>query len=662
MKACNRKILELFYNAKHTGRIVKPEAVGRVGEDDEGLVIEITWRVIDGVITDAKFRAFANPNAIAITSLMVDNMIGKSPEDVLELGEKVIIDNLGEFLPEYLEVYDMVRSCIVEAYESYQKRTTRKESTRVYSSKDYYQETDEEVDINVAKQIQRELQGVVVATETRGRGRPRKIVDETQIIEVGEKRGRGRPRKEVDPNAPIVAAGEKRGRGRPRKIVDESLVVEVGEKRGRGRPRKEVDANQVIEVGEKRGRGRPRKIVDESLVVEVGEKRGRGRPRKEVDPNAPVVEVGEKRGRGRPRKEVDPNQVIEVGEKRGRGRPRKIVDESLVVEVGEKRGRGRPRKEVDPNEVVEVGEKRGRGRPRKEIDPNQTVEIGEKRGRGRPKKEVKFNLPSDLDEVEYDEEMDELINGSSHNEIVKNYETKQSFTETSTNKLIDEDDETFDADYDLFKSNIRSIFSGKEVSNKTYGQKTEKIEHEKENVAINNIIVETEQTKPIEKEYKDIEIVDDAEEKRGRGRPRKDAIPNPHAKSSVNAVSSITRSLTPNSMPVHSSQDIVFASKNVTTTNININVTKTTTSVDDKESSSNDYSHNISTSERRVEVSLPSSVIKKDEEIDVEPVKVSPVNKFEDLDDDFDDIDTSKIKDEAPSGGLEDLLKALLDD
>ena len=65
MKTCNRKILELFYNANHSGRVAKPDAIGRVGEDSDGLVIEITWRVVDGVIEDAKFRAFGNPNAIA---------------------------------------------------------------------------------------------------------------------------------------------------------------------------------------------------------------------------------------------------------------------------------------------------------------------------------------------------------------------------------------------------------------------------------------------------------------------------------------------------------------------------------------------------------------------------------------------------------------------
>ena len=657
MKSCNRKILELFYNAKHTGRISKPDAVGRIGENDEGLVIELTWRVIDGVIADAKFRAFGNPNAIAITSLMVDHIIGKSIDDAVLINEDVIIDNLDEFRPEYIEVYDVVHACIIEAYENYKKREN-KTNTRVYTQKDYYHEEEVDESVIVAKQIQRELQGEVEVVSTGKRGRPRKVVDETEVVTIGEKRGRGRPRKEVDPNA----------------------IIEVGEKRGRGRPRKEVDPNAVVEVGEKRGRGRPRKIVDESKIVEVGEKRGRGRPRKEIDPNA-ITEVGEKRGRGRPRKIVEETEIVEVGEKRGRGRPRKIVDESEIVEMGEKRGRGRPRKEIDPNEIIEVGEKRGRGRPRKEIDPNvevietvkrgrgrprkvvdesEVVVEGEKRGRGRPRKdEVVFNIPSDLNEVEFDEDMEQLISGSNRNETAKIEEINKIEQPISISKLIDEDDDTFDADYDLFKSNIRSIFSGKEVSSKTYGHKTETVVEPKSQIEEKKIKVEPTKAEPV----KIIVEEEDLQEKRGRGRPRKDGVPSaPHEKSSVNAVSSITRSLTPNAMPMHSSQDIVFASKNVTTTNININVTKTTTSVDDNTSSTNDYSHNISSSERKVEVTLPKT-IKRDEEIDVEPVKVNPVNKFDDIDDDFDeDIDTSKIKDEAPSGGLEDLLKALLDD
>ena len=683
MKACNRKILELFYNAKHTGRISKPDAIARVGEDDEGLVIEITWRVIGGVIADAKFRAFANPNAIAITSLMVDNIIGKSVDDALLINEQVIIDNLDEFRPEYLEVYDMVRACITEAYHNYLKRQSRKDSADEVQDYDEYIAShnieDGEIDI---LQIQREIYG---ETRVERRGRPRKEIDTNAVVEVGEKRGRGRPRKPVDPNA-VVEVGEKRGRGRPRKVVDGSVDQVETVKRGRGRPRKVVDETQVVEVGEKRGRGRPRKIIDESAIVEIGEKRGRGRPRKIVD-ESEIQEPTIKRGRGRPRKEVDPNLVVEVGEKRGRGRPRKPVDPNAVVEVGEKRGRGRPRKIVDETQVVEVGEKRGRGRPRKEIDPNEIIQIGEKRGRGRPKKEIKYNFPTDLDEVIDDEEVDQLINGSNQINHIDNVE------EINNTNLLDEEDDVFDADYDLFKSNIRNILSGKEVTNQNYGQKTiasevepsyttsqpsyfsqpqqeESVIDKNDNIEIDEnfdngevkrgrgrprkVVDETQVEEDGEKRGRGrpkkivIEEVEDEHEKRGRGRPR------------LEPINSLTRSLNPTGLAPHTNQDIVFASKNVTTTNININVTKTTTSVEDNKATSDDYSHTTSISQQKVEVTLPKE-LKKDDEIDVVPNKLTTQNTFDDFDDE-DDIDDSNIKDEAPTGGIEDLLKALLDD
>ena len=66
--------------------------------------------------------------------------------------------------------------------------------------------------------------------------------------------------------------------------------------------------------------------------------------------------------------------------------------------------------------------------------------------------------------------------------------------------------------------------------------------------------------------------------------------------------------------------------------------------------------------QQKVEVSLPVKSIGKDEEIEIEPNKLETQNTFEDFDDDEDVIDDKHIKDEAPSGGIEDLLKALLDD
>ena len=660
MKACNRKILELFYNAKHSGRITKPDAIGRVGEDSDGLVIEITWRVIDGIIEDAKFRAFGNPNAIAITSLMTDNIIGKSVEDAIIIGEDVIIDALDEFRPEYLEAFDMVRTAFGEAHSNYLKRQSRGEigETNIERVREVEIEpVEQDSDEIVIRQIQTSIQS-------------------TTIVAV-ERRGRGRPRKER-PEGEEIVVGEKRGRGRPRKIIDES---------------------EIVEVGEKRGRGRPRKIVDESEVIEEGEKRGRGRPRKER-PEGEEIIVGEKRGRGRPRKERPEGEEIVVGEKRGRGRPRKIVDESEIVEVGEKRGRGRPRKIVDESEVMEVGEKRGRGRP---------------------KKEVKYNLPTDLDEVENDKELDELINGNSHQE------TTEFVDNLITNKLIDEDDDVFDADYDLFKSNIRNILSGKEVSNSNHYGESRTLSHQteikgtlyqdtqledeiveedkrvaqaEENETANEVATEKRgrgRPRKIVDESAIVEvgekrgrgrprkIVDESEmvevgEKRGRGRPRKIEMETFEKASEpvrrVGAVNSLTRSLsTPAGMAsFNRNQDIVFASKNVTVTNIN--VAKTTVS-DNNQTLSNDYNSDVNYSSAQEDLTISSAdVLEEVDEVEVEPVvelhKADAYNEFDDEDEledewedeeDFDkDFDDKNIKDEAPKGGIEDLLKALLND
>ena len=77
------------------------------------------------------------------------------------------------------------------------------------------------------------------------------------------RRGRGRPRKPVDENE---IKTPKRGRGRPKKPVDESEADKP--KRGRGRPKKEENKMEVSKE-ESRKRGRPSNIsrVVESLKV-----------------------------------------------------------------------------------------------------------------------------------------------------------------------------------------------------------------------------------------------------------------------------------------------------------------------------------------------------------------------------------------------------------
>ncbi len=154
----------------------------------------------------------------------------------------------------------------------------------------------------------------------------------------------------VEGKAPVAPIQEqivepvKRGRGRPKKIVEDvQIVVDASVE----------DAVTSIEDAPKR-RGRPRKVVDDQPVENspvVQENRE----------EAPVESV--KRGRGRPKKveevqsiETSPiveNQELSAEAPKRRGRPRKVVEDvqeaPVVVESDvetPKRGRGRPKKNV----------------------------------------------------------------------------------------------------------------------------------------------------------------------------------------------------------------------------------------------------------------------------------------------------------------------------
>ena len=177
---------------------------------------------------------------------------------------------------------------------------------------------------------------------------------ETQLEseeKVDEENKESQPTDTIEEVVPV-----KRKAGRPRKVVDENEVVE---KRKVGRPKKVVEQE---EDKPKRKAGRPRKEVDETVAKKPGK---RGRPKKVVEGEAtetPKV----KAGRGRPRKVVDENQTEQP--KRKAGRPKKEVDETVAKKPGK---RGRPKKQVSAEDSVVNEEgvlgkpKRKAGRPKK---------------------------------------------------------------------------------------------------------------------------------------------------------------------------------------------------------------------------------------------------------------------------------------------------------
>lgn len=73
----NTTIMNIFNNPKNAGRISKPDGIAEMYNLEQTAHIEFSLRIEDGIITDCKFRAQANPYIIAICSTLTEKVKGK---------------------------------------------------------------------------------------------------------------------------------------------------------------------------------------------------------------------------------------------------------------------------------------------------------------------------------------------------------------------------------------------------------------------------------------------------------------------------------------------------------------------------------------------------------------------------------------------------------
>ncbi len=95
MAMYNDKVMDLFMNPKNVGEIENADAIGTYGSPVCGDMMQITLKVEDGVITDAKFKTFGCGSAIASSSMATEMIVGKTLEDALKVTNKDVLDALG---------------------------------------------------------------------------------------------------------------------------------------------------------------------------------------------------------------------------------------------------------------------------------------------------------------------------------------------------------------------------------------------------------------------------------------------------------------------------------------------------------------------------------------------------------------------------------------
>lgn len=95
----NETVMEHFMNPRNVGEIENADGIGTYGSPVCGDMMQISIKVDDDKIVDAKFKTFGCGSAIASSSIATEMIIGKSVEDALSLTNKQIIDELGGLPP-----------------------------------------------------------------------------------------------------------------------------------------------------------------------------------------------------------------------------------------------------------------------------------------------------------------------------------------------------------------------------------------------------------------------------------------------------------------------------------------------------------------------------------------------------------------------------------
>ncbi len=115
----NEKVMEVFKNPQHMGEVENYNGIGTVGNETCGDIMQITLRIENDIIVDAKFKTFGCAAAVASSSTATGMIIGKTVEEALKLTNKQVIEELQGLPPQKLHCSVLAEDAIREAIENY---------------------------------------------------------------------------------------------------------------------------------------------------------------------------------------------------------------------------------------------------------------------------------------------------------------------------------------------------------------------------------------------------------------------------------------------------------------------------------------------------------------------------------------------------------------
>ncbi len=121
----NDKVMDAFSNPKNVGEVENYDAIGTVGNANCGDIMQITLKIDNDVITDAKFKTFGCAAAIATSSTATEMIKGMKISDALKVTNAQVVEKLEGLPPQKIHCSVLAEEAIKSAIEDYQKKKVK---------------------------------------------------------------------------------------------------------------------------------------------------------------------------------------------------------------------------------------------------------------------------------------------------------------------------------------------------------------------------------------------------------------------------------------------------------------------------------------------------------------------------------------------------------
>lgn len=113
---------EHFQHPRNAGTFESPDAVGRARSGECGDLMTLQLRVVDGVITGARFKTYGCAAAIAASSMLTVLLEGRTLADAAALGDEDVARALGGVPARKLHCSVLAGACLADALADYRRR------------------------------------------------------------------------------------------------------------------------------------------------------------------------------------------------------------------------------------------------------------------------------------------------------------------------------------------------------------------------------------------------------------------------------------------------------------------------------------------------------------------------------------------------------------